>query len=39
MVKCFVMRLLFLAIPKPLKQSTLFKKRLFIPLSDPEADM
>jgi hypothetical protein len=29
------MRLYFLTIPKPLKQYTLFKKRLSIPLSDP----
>jgi hypothetical protein len=31
-VKYFGMRLLFLTIPKPLKQYTLFKKRLSIPL-------
>jgi hypothetical protein len=28
------MRLFFLTIPKPLKQYTLFKKRLSIPLSE-----
>jgi hypothetical protein len=32
------MRLFFLTIPKPLKQYTLFKKRLSIPLSDPEVN-
>ena len=31
-VKYFGMRLFFLTIPKPLKQYTLFKKRLSIPL-------
>ena len=31
-MRCFDMRLFFLTIPKSLKQYTLFKKRLSIPL-------
>jgi len=38
LLKCFGMRLFFLTIPKPLKQYTLFKKRLSITLSKAYAD-
>jgi hypothetical protein len=34
-MKYFGIRLFFLTIPKPLKQYTLFKKRISIPLSPP----
>jgi len=37
--KYFGMRLYFLTIPKPLRQYTLFQKRLSIPLSWAEADI
>jgi len=38
-MKYLGMRLFFLTIPKPLKQYTLFKKKISIPLTEPETDI
>ncbi len=39
LLRCLAMRLFYLTIPKPLKQYTLFKKKIIHSLFEPEADV